>query len=65
MKCRDSFVEIKNSSGLQVELPALDVETSWSSTFTMVEWAFEARRLLVTAASRIEKLTPFAVSGVE
>lgn len=64
VKCRDLFDEVENILGLKVEIPALDVKTHSSSTFTMVKRAFQARRVLDAVAHRIEELSQLAVSEV-
>lgn len=65
VKRRDLFNEVKTELGLKYELPSLDCETRWSSTFEMISDAFKCRRVLNAVVMRSEDLETFSVSTSE
>lgn len=65
VKRRALFNDIKVEMGVRCELPGLDVETRWSSTFDMIRKCFAARRVLTAMVSREEELEDLLVSESE
>lgn len=57
VKRRDLFEEVCGELRISQELPSLDIETRWSSTFLMVKKMYEMRRAINVTVLRIPELS--------
>lgn len=62
VKRRDLYEITEKQLGLTVSLPSLDVETRWSSTFTMICSAHKAHPIFNSITARNNNLRQYAVS---
>lgn len=62
LKGEDVFNDFEDELGLKIDLPSLNVETHWSSTFKMIKKGFLARRGLSAEVSRQEDLAEIFIS---
>lgn len=53
-KRRDIFLSLCKELHCSVEIPGLDVDTRWSSTFIMIKKAYKAKRVIMSTISRIQ-----------
>lgn len=58
-------IRVELQIGAHVTVPPLDVETRWSSTFTMLRAAYKARRILSEISNRVPELDFYVISQVE
>ena len=61
VKRRDLFENARKTLKLSVSVPGLDCETRWSSTFTMVKDAYDAKRVLNFITSTSEDLRSYSM----
>lgn len=65
VKRRDLFDKCRKELDVECQLPNLDSETRWSSTFIMIKRAFAARRVLNAVVSRVEAMGDMTVTEME
>lgn len=65
VKRRDVFEAVRKELKIQCELPSLDCQTRWSSTFQMLKSAFKCRRVLNATLRRIGGLGELLISDEE
>ena len=65
-KRRDLFERVRDEMGeVHTHCPGLDVVTRWSSTFNMIQDAYNARNVLNSVSSRLPELSSHVISEEE
>lgn len=65
VKLRDLFGEVKNELKINCELPSVDCQTRWSSTFEILKGALQYRRFINTTMRRIGVPTEYILTEEE
>lgn len=61
----DAFSDVKIEMEVQCEVPSLNMETRWSSTFHMIRKCFPARHVLTAVVAREEELEDYMMGEAE
>lgn len=64
-KRRDKFGEISKQLKLNVEIPCLDTETRWSSTFTLIKKSIKAKRVINSMVRQVPELCDYIITDDE
>lgn len=62
VKRRDVFECVRSEMDIKQELPSLDVDTRWSSTFNMIKKMYSCRRAINATINRIIDLSDISIS---
>lgn len=61
----DLFETVKKELNVSCELPNMDTETKWSSTFVLISRAFKARLVLNAVVNQLEDLADYEILEME
>lgn len=65
MKRGDTYLKAWTDAKVQMEIPGLNAETQWSSTFCMIHQAYQARQIICMTLMKMEELRDIIIHDSE